>query len=97
MSSNKFYIFPSIIKVLGHPQTNFMVIGFINKLLKFTQGLSNDKRKIYKSKNTHALTLTFLPELLLSTNSLPTKFHNFWNTKTQDIIQTSLHAFKNTF
>ena len=43
------------------------------------------------------MTLKFLPELLLSNSSIPTKFHNFWTTETQDKIQTSLHASKNTF
>ena len=74
MSSNRFHIFPSILKVLGHSPINFIVIRFINKLLKFTQELPNDKRKIYNSKTIHAMTLKFLPELLLSKNSLPTKF-----------------------
>ena len=81
-----FYIFPSILKVLGHSPQNFMVIGFIDKLQKFTQGSFNDKRKIYNSKTIHAMTLKFLPELLLSNNSSPTKFYNFWRTGTQDII-----------
>ena len=86
MSSNRFYIFPSILKVLGHSPQNFMVMGFLDKLQKFTQGSFNDKRKIYNSKNIHAMILKFLPELLLSKNSLPTKFHNFWSIGTQDII-----------
>ena len=74
-----------------------MVIGFLDNLQKFTQVSINDKRKIYNSKTIHAITLKFLPELLLSKTSIPTKFHNFWTTETQDIIQTSLHASKNTF
>ena len=63
-----------------------MVIGFLDNLQKFTQVSINDERKIYNSKTIHAMTLNFLPELLLSKNILPTKFHNFWSTKTQDII-----------
>ena len=74
-----------------------MVIGFLDNLQKFTQVSINDKRKIYNSKTTHAMTLKFLLELLLSKTSIPTKFHNFWTTETQDIIQTSLHVSKNTF
>ena len=73
-------------KVLGHSPRNVMVIGFIDKLQKFTQGSFNDKRKIYNLKTIHAMTLKFLPELLLSKNSSPTKLHNFWSTGTQDII-----------
>ena len=53
--------------------------------------------KFYNLKTTHALDLKFLPELLISNNRLPTKFHNFWTTETQDKIQTSLHVSKNTF
>ena len=86
MSSNRFYFFHNILKVLGHPPINFMVIGFIDKLQKFTQGSFNDKRKIYNSKTVDAMTLKFLPELLPSKNSLSTKFHNFWSTGTQDRI-----------
>ena len=71
--------------ILGYSPRNFMVIGFLDNLQKFTQGSFNDKRKIYNSKTIHA-TLKFLPELLLSKNSLPTKVHNFWSTETQDII-----------
>ena len=78
--------FSSILKVLGHPPQNFMVIGFIDKLQKFTQGSLNDKRKIYNSQTICAMTLKFLPELLLIKNSSPTKFHNFWSLGTQDII-----------
>ena len=63
-----------------------MVIGFLENLQKFTQGPFNDKMKIYNSKTIHAMTLKFLPELLQRSNSLPTKFHNFWSTGTQDII-----------
>ena len=63
-----------------------MVIGFLDNLQKFTQVSINDKRKIYNSKTMHAMTLKFVPELILSKNSLPTKFHNFWSTETQDII-----------
>ena len=63
-----------------------MVIGFIDKLQQFTQESFNDKRKIYNSKTIHAMTLKILPEILLSKNSLPTKFHNLWTTGTQDII-----------
>ena len=63
-----------------------MVIGFLDNLQKFTQVSINDERKIYNSKTIHAMTLKFLPELLLSKNSLPTKFHNFWITETQDMI-----------
>ena len=74
-----------------------MVIGFLDNLQKFIQVSIKNKRKIYNSKTTHAMTLKFLPELLLSQTSLPTKFHNFWTLETQDIIQTSLHAFENTF
>ena len=74
-----------------------MVVGFQDNLQKFTQVSINNKRKIYNSKTIPAMTLKFLPELLLSKNSLPTKFHNFWTTETLDIKQTSLHAFKNTF
>ena len=33
-----------------------MVIGFIDNLQKFTQVPTNDKRKIYNSKTTHAMT-----------------------------------------
>ena len=62
-----------------------MSIGFIDNLLEFTQGSSNDKMKIYNSKTIHALNLKFLPELLLK-KSLPSKFHNFWSTGTLDII-----------
>ena len=85
MSSNRFYIFLSILKVLEHPPINFKVIGFIDKLLKFTQGSSNDKRKIYNSKTIHALTLKFLSDLILINKSSPYKFHNFWSTGTLDI------------
>ena len=63
-----------------------MVIGFLDNLQKFTQGSFNDKRKIYNLKTIHAMTLKFLPELLQRSNSLPTKFHNFWSKETQDII-----------
>ena len=63
-----------------------MVIVFLDNLQKFTQVSTNDKRKIYNSKTIHAMTLQFLPKILLSKNSLPTKFHNFWSTETQDII-----------
>ena len=63
-----------------------MVIGFLDNLQKFTQVSINDERKIYNSKTKHAMTLKFLLELLLSKNSLPTKFHNFWSIETQDII-----------
>ena len=73
------------------------MIRFINKLLKFTQELPNDKRKIYNSKTIHAMTLKLLPEILLIKKSSPTKFHNFWTIETQDKIQTNLHASKNTF
>ena len=62
-----------------------MVIGFLDNLQKITQGSFNDKRQIYNSKTTHEMTLKFLPEFILSKNSLPTKFHNFWTTKTLDI------------
>ena len=55
-------------------------------LQNFTQVPINDERKIYNSKTIHAMTLKFLPELLLSKNSSPTKFHNFWSTETQDIM-----------
>ena len=49
------------------------------------QGSSNDKRKIDNSKTNYALTLKFLPELLLIKNSSPYKFHNFWSTATLDM------------
>ena len=65
--------------------------------MKFTQDPPINKRKFYNLKTTHALALKFLPELLISNNRLPTKFHNFWTTETQDKIQTSLHVSKNTF
>ena len=62
-----------------------MVIGFLDSLQKFTQVSLNDERKIYNSKTTHAMTLKFLLELLLSNTSLRTKFHNFWTKETLDI------------
>ena len=70
---------------LGHPQTIFMVIGFISKLLKFTQGSPNYKREIRNSKTIHALTLKFLPDLLLIKKSSPYKFYNFWIKGTLDM------------
>ena len=85
MPSNRFHIFPNILKVLGYSPQNFIVIGFLDNLQKITQVSINDKRKIYNSKTTHAMTLKFLLELILSKNSLPTKFHNFWTTETLDI------------
>ena len=63
-----------------------MVIGFLDNLQKFKQVSISDKRKLYNSKTTHAMTLKFQPELILSNTSLPTKFHNFWITETQDMI-----------
>ena len=71
--------------VLGQPPTIFMNIGFINNLSKFIQGLPNYKMKIYNYKSIHALTLKFLPELILVKKSSPHKFHNFWSTGTLDI------------
>ena len=77
--------------------TKFHGHRFLDNLQKFTQVSINDKRKIYNSKTIHAKILKFILELLLSKNSLPTKFHNFWITETQDTIQTTLHEFENTF
>ena len=62
-----------------------MVIGFLDNLQNFTQVPINDERKIYNSKTIHAMTLKFLPELLLRKNNLLTKFHNFWTKETLDI------------
>ena len=62
-----------------------MSIGFEDELLKFTQGSPNYKRKIYNSKTIHALTLKFLPELILIKKSSPYKFYNFWSKGTLDM------------
>ena len=85
MSSNRFYIFLGILEVSGQPPINFMSIGFIDELLKFTQGSPNYKREINNSKTIHAMTLNFLLKLLLIKNSSPYKFHNFWSTGTLDM------------
>ena len=83
--------------VLGLPPTNFMNFRFIINLLKFIQGFTIYKIKIYNYRSTHALILKFLPEFLHDKNSLPQKFQNFWSTGTLDIKQTNLNAFKSTF
>ena len=76
---------------------SFMLTGYIFLSWKIAQESPNCKREINNSKTIHAMTLKFLPKIIIINNSSPTKFHNFWSIETQDIIETSLRAFKNTF
>ena len=62
-----------------------MLTGYIFIPRKIAQESLNYKREINNSKTIHAMTVKFLPKLIIINNSSPTKFHNFWGTETQDI------------